>query len=97
VRAKAFANLESLASDYLSFISGEIEKEGARDQDHLLLSGDPAEKILQLAQALPNSVVAMSTHGRSGLQALFLGSVTDRVIRYSEAPVLVVRPKALAF
>ena len=33
----------------------------------------------------------MTTHGRSGINRLVLGSVTDRVVRYASAPVLVVR------
>ena len=49
-----------------------------------------AQTIIERAAAQP-SLVAMSTHGRSGLGRLTLGSVTDRVIRHSNAPVLVIR------
>jgi nucleotide-binding universal stress UspA family protein len=38
-------------------------------------------------------LIVMSTHGRSGLQRLLIGSVTDRVIRFSHVPVLVIPPE----
>lgn len=56
-------------------------------------SGDVADAILTQAQQVPGTLVAMSTHGRSGLMQAMLGSVALRVIRASAgAPVLVYRP-----
>lgn len=49
-----------------------------------------AQTIIDRASAQP-SLVVMSTHGRSGLGRMTLGSVTDRVIRHSNVPVLVIR------
>ena len=49
-----------------------------------------AQAIIDRASAQP-SLVVMSTHGRSGLGRMTLGSVTDRVIRHSNVPVLVIR------
>ena len=49
-----------------------------------------AQTIIQRAGEQP-SLVAMTTHGRSGVGRLALGSVTDRVIRHSNLPVLVIR------
>lgn len=43
------------------------------------------------AAASEHAMVVMTTHGRSGINRLMLGSVTDRVVRHSDAPVLVVR------
>ena len=51
---------------------------------------NPAEAIVNVAGAEPTMVV-MSTHGRGGINRLVLGSVTDRVVRHANAPVLVVR------
>ena len=51
---------------------------------------NPAEAIVEVAVAEPTLVV-MTTHGRSGINRLVLGSVTDRVVRHANAPVLVVR------
>lgn len=51
-----------------------------------------ADRIVDFAQASPGSLVAMSTHGRSGLVRFIIGSVTDKVVRAYNGPVLVVRP-----
>ncbi|NUN49124.1 MAG: universal stress protein [Candidatus Brocadiae bacterium] len=52
----------------------------------------PAKAIVDYAQKQGCSMIAMATHGRSGLSEIFLGSVTDRVLRTTGVPVLVVRP-----
>ena len=49
-----------------------------------------AQIIIDKAEQQP-SLVVMTTHGRSGIGRMMLGSVTDRVVRHSNAPVLVVR------
>ena len=49
-----------------------------------------AQSIINHASAQP-SLVVMTTHGRSGVGRMVLGSVTDRVIRHSNVPVLVIR------
>lgn len=51
---------------------------------------NPAEVIVEMAEA-ESSMVVMTTHGRSGLNRTVMGSVTDRVVRHANAPVLVVR------
>lgn len=53
-------------------------------------SRNVADAIADTA-ASERAIVVMTTHGRSGINRLVLGSVTDRVVRHSEAPVLVVR------
>lgn len=57
----------------------------------VVLEGNAAEKIIDLAHKSPKSLVAMSTHGRTGVGRWVLGSVTDRVVRHSDDPVLVIR------
>ncbi|HEY1232723.1 MAG TPA: universal stress protein [Candidatus Binatia bacterium] len=47
---------------------------------------------MDLAQKTSDNIVAMSTHGRSGMGRWVLGSVTDRVVSYCGDPVLVIRP-----
>lgn len=53
--------------------------------------GAPATKILDRAAASKATLIAMGTHGRSGLSRWTLGSVTERVLRASPVPVLVLR------
>jgi nucleotide-binding universal stress UspA family protein len=56
-----------------------------------LREGKPAREIARLANRL--DLVVMSTHGRSGLKRLVLGSVTEDVLRQVEVPLLVTRPE----
>jgi nucleotide-binding universal stress UspA family protein len=51
--------------------------------------GDPAQEIL--AEARPDDLIAMATHGRGGLERWFLGSVAEAITRHSPVPVLLVR------
>jgi nucleotide-binding universal stress UspA family protein len=57
-----------------------------------LLVGDPAEQILEAAAGWKPALIAMTTHGRTGLERLVRGSVAERVLRGAEAPVLLVNP-----
>jgi len=54
------------------------------------LAGSDAEEIVRYANKFPDALVAMSTHGRSGAARWALGSVTEKVVRHAEEPVLVV-------
>ncbi|MGB7219476.1 MAG: universal stress protein [Vicinamibacterales bacterium] len=54
----------------------------------VVAEGDPAKHIV--LQAERTDLVVMGTHGRSGFERLFLGSVTDRVLRTTHVPVLTV-------
>ena len=59
--------------------------------DAQVREGKPATVILEVAEGLRPDLVVIGSHGRSGLDHLLLGSVTERVLRKSGAPVLVVR------
>lgn len=55
-------------------------------------SGDIADVVLAEARSVPGTLVAMTSHGRSGLVEAMLGSVALRLVRGGGAPVLVYRP-----
>jgi nucleotide-binding universal stress UspA family protein len=57
-----------------------------------VIEGDPADAIAAAAEAEQDSLVVISTHGRSGAQRWMLGSVTDKLIRHIATPVLVTTP-----
>lgn len=62
----------------------------------LLVRGiDPDEVIVETASNLGCDLIVMGTHGRRGLSHLFLGSVAERVVRTSPAPVLSLRADAI--
>jgi nucleotide-binding universal stress UspA family protein len=53
--------------------------------------GGPVETILDYAERVDADLLVMGTHGRSGLDRVLLGSVTESVVRRSDRPVLTVR------
>jgi nucleotide-binding universal stress UspA family protein len=52
--------------------------------------GVPHEVIVEAVEELDADLVVMGTHGRTGVRRQLLGSVTERVLRYADAPVLAV-------
>ncbi len=54
--------------------------------------GDPAEEILNYAQAEGIDLIIIGTHGRKGLERIIFGSVAERVLKKSPVPVLTVNP-----
>jgi nucleotide-binding universal stress UspA family protein len=54
-------------------------------------AGDPADVICRTAERLGSDVIVVGSHGRTGLGRLFLGSVSEHVVRHAPCPVLVVR------
>jgi nucleotide-binding universal stress UspA family protein len=60
------------------------------------LTGDPAEAIVAHASARPRAMLGMTTHGRSGMARVSVGSVTMEVVRHARCPVFVVRSLAVA-
>jgi len=61
------------------------------EHKHVLLSGDPAEEILRLAERERADLIVMSTHGRTGLSRMLLGSVAESVVRRARCPVLTLK------
>ena len=55
--------------------------------------GQAADKIVDYAEAAGIDLIIMSTHGRGGVRRFLVGSVTDKVIRSTHLPVLVIHPE----
>jgi nucleotide-binding universal stress UspA family protein len=53
--------------------------------------GDVAQTVVRIAEELAVDTIVVASHGRSGLQRLFLGSVSEHIVRHAHCPVLVVR------
>ncbi len=51
--------------------------------------GDPVEEIVKFTMLLPATLLMMSTHGRSGLERIREGSVTEQVLKQSTCPVFI--------
>lgn len=58
--------------------------------------GTPADVIKQFADEERIDLIVMATHGWTGLKHILMGSVAEKVIRYSRVPVLVVKPRQIS-
>ncbi|MDW8215891.1 MAG: universal stress protein, partial [Roseiflexaceae bacterium] len=58
-----------------------------------VVEGAPADQIIRTAEAAEADLIVMATHGRTGLQHLWLGSVATKVVHDSALPVLLVRAR----
>jgi len=79
------------AADYLKEKEDFLVREGVRTVSTATIEGPAADEIINYAHTAPRAVIAMSTHGRSGVPRWILGSVTEKVVRHGDDPVLVVR------
>jgi nucleotide-binding universal stress UspA family protein len=86
------SQIEADAQDYLAEKVREAKAKGLENVSSVVNIGYGAEEIITLARKTPDNFVAMCTHGRSGIKRWVLGSVTDRVVRHSGDPVLIIRP-----
>jgi nucleotide-binding universal stress UspA family protein len=57
-----------------------------------VVTGYPAEEILAICESEKCDMVVMGTHGRKGIDRVLFGSVAEKVVKSSTAPVLTVRP-----
>jgi len=58
--------------------------------------GHAVHEVLELARDVGADLIVLGSHGRTGLRRLFLGSVSEEVVRHAECPVMVARPKRYA-
>jgi universal stress protein A len=63
----------------------------------VLRVGNPHVEIIDVAKQLESDLIIVSTHGRTGLAHVFLGSTAERVVRHAGCPVLVVREREREF
>ena len=81
------------AKEYLDKKVAEVTKLGVAKVSALSKEGFAGDEIIALGHKTPDGLIAMCSHGRSGVKRWVLGSVTENVVRHSDAPVLVVRAK----
>ena len=65
-------------------------RERGVQSDYKVIRGIPHQEINDYAEEKDADLVVMGTHGRKGLERMLLGSVTEKVLRTSERPVLTV-------
>jgi nucleotide-binding universal stress UspA family protein len=87
------ANVKA-AKEYLAQKKAMLSKEGLNVEAEVLI-GKPAETITDFVQPNKVDLIALATHGRSGISRWLFGSVADRLVRsYSAVPILLIRPQS---
>jgi nucleotide-binding universal stress UspA family protein len=79
------------AEEYLARVAARLERDGTRSVQTSVWYGPPVSAIVEAAQLRGADLIVMSTHGRSGLGRLVLGSVAEAVLRSTTTPILLVR------
>lgn len=82
---------DNQATAYLAGVARRLREKGI-DAEIVTVQGQPGEAIVSYAENNGISLIAIATHGRSGLQRTVIGSVADYVLRESNLPVLMVKP-----
>jgi nucleotide-binding universal stress UspA family protein len=90
------ATAEQDARAYLDYVATRLKQQGIR-ASRATETGGVAESIIDYAEANHVDLIAMCTHGRTGLRRWTLGSVADRVLRAGRIPILLVRTGDHAF
>ena len=81
----------TFAVKYLEDTAKKLENAGIKVET-AIIEGNAANAILDYASKQKVDLLIMSTHGSSGVVRFMVGSVADKIIRHSSAPVLLVAP-----
>jgi len=85
------AGIEADVQNYLQEKVDALRKSGLEKVSYASKEGLAADEIIKFGRSTPDNLIAMCSHGRSGVKRWVLGSVTETVVRHSGDPVLVVR------
>jgi nucleotide-binding universal stress UspA family protein len=80
------------AEYYLACVRKDLEKQRVGPIETYVWQGPAAPAIIDMAREHKADLIVMTSHGRSGIARLVLGSVAEAVIRGSRFPILLVRP-----
>lgn len=84
-------DFEALLREFLDGIEG-----GERVAGRVVMFADPAAAIVEASREETPDLIVVATHGRRGVARALLGSVSEKIVRYTDAPVLVLPgPKAV--
>ncbi|GAB7022132.1 universal stress protein [Salidesulfovibrio brasiliensis] len=78
---------EDTMNDFVNTHFDELDTQGR------VVTGYPAEEVLEAAKSENVDMIVMGTHGRKGIDRILFGSVAEKVVKTSDCPVLTVRPQ----
>lgn len=84
--------IELDAVEYLERVAKRLRESGHDVKTTVIVHRQPAVGIVEKATELGADLIALATHGRSGLQRVALGSVADKIVRGTSLPILIWRP-----
>ena len=90
--AEQFAAEENEAKAYLDSKAKSLQAMGI-DAECVVIAGGAGEEIVNYAHKNKVDLIAIATHGRSGIRRVIFGSVAEHVIKNSRLPILLIRPK----
>ena len=91
VKVEDVAGRMTDAREYLAPLAVELRGKGVRTTTEVRRAPEVPEEILAAARETGADLIAMSTHGRSGLGRLLFGSVAEAVLRHAPVPVFLMR------
>jgi len=80
------------AESYLSALQGEFQTKGINTKKHVI-NGPVVEAIIKVAEQEGADLIALASHGRSGLLQVFYGSVAAGVLHRIDRPLLLIRSR----
>lgn len=89
---KAAQEDETKALAYLEAVAADLAQQRGIEADCVVIPGDPGAAIVDYAATNDVDLIAIATHGRSGLGKAIFGSVADYVLKRSGHPILLVKP-----
>lgn len=72
-------------------VNAALAEQGLISHGQFMVEGDPADQILRFAEEIGATLIAMGSHGRTGVLRFLMGSVSRKVLDHATCPVLIVR------
>jgi len=94
-KAQAIERREREMKEYLEQNAKLLHDRGIEVQVAVDIGDGAGDRIIEYARSHPVDLIAMATHGHTGLRSLVFGSVTGKVVASGVRPLLLVRPHGL--
>lgn len=88
---KTLHELNEQASTYVNAKVEGLQKDNIRATG-ITMDGPVPETILEVADKVDADIIAMSTHGRLGIQRILMGSVAEQIVHRAHIPVMLIHP-----
>lgn len=82
---------EPRTADLVRMLEAIVPKSPGVAFEHRLITGEPSEAVVRLAESENVDMIIMGTHGRTGFSRLLMGSVAEAIVRTAKCPVLTLK------